>query len=174
MVVHRSHPPSPAIASGPLHPPTHTLEQESHVPVTMLLYNRLVLSLKHALSVEGDKLYCQVKVCMDGREVFKGRYIFGGPHACEHLICLWWYKYTYNEMKMPECSFNSTPCSFHFMHQISNRTSYPLKLFYVTLHYGYYKMQKIYVQLTEVSSSLCFTGRNYNNRIVVEVQHPTL
>jgi len=98
MVAHRSHPPSPAIASGPLHPPTHTLEQGSHVPVTMLLYNRLVLSLKHALSVEGDKLYCQVKVPMDGREVFKGRYIFGGPHACEHLICLWWYKYMYSEI----------------------------------------------------------------------------
>lgn len=43
MVAHILHPPSPATSAVPLHPPTHTLGQESHVPVTMLLYCELLM-----------------------------------------------------------------------------------------------------------------------------------
>lgn len=43
MVAHILHPPSPAVSAVPLHPPTHTSGQGSHVPVIMLLYSELLM-----------------------------------------------------------------------------------------------------------------------------------
>ena len=52
MVAHILHPPSPVVSAVPLHPPTHTLGQGSHVPVTMLLYSELLM---HVLTGEREK-----------------------------------------------------------------------------------------------------------------------
>ena len=64
MVAHVLHPPSPATSAVPLHPPTHTLGQGSHVPVTMLLYSELLMHVltggekkQHKLTITNKRTY---------------------------------------------------------------------------------------------------------------------